>query len=430
MAHSLIIKGESVTGGEVTISGNKNAALPAISAIMLTDEEVVLHNIPDILDVRTMLDIAGELGAEYTFENNTLTFRCSKIKTTTISRELCSRNRTSILFTASLVARCGKAELYPPGGDVIGRRRLDGHFYGLTKLGAEMSPETQTYKFNAPDGLIGRELFLDEASVTATEQIIIAAATAKGRTILCNAACEPHVCDLANLLNEMGAKISGIGSNTLTIDGVNKLHGCEYTISGDHIEAGSFIALAAATNTELTLRGTGVARNYWMLRRIFVDRLGINMTLQPDLIHIPSNSPRTIITDFGGHIPQISDAPWPQYPSDMMSCTIVAATQCQGTVMFFEKMFESRIYFADRLISMGANAIVCDPHRVVITGRAQLHGINMSSPDIRAGMAMVIAALAAKGESRIDQADIIYRGYEQLPEKLRMIGADVNEISY
>ncbi len=427
MAHSLQIKGGTVTGGEISVSGNKNAALPAISAIMLTDEEVVLHNIPDILDVRTMLDIAGELGAEFTFSGNTLRFRCSRIRTSTIARELCSRNRTSILFASSLIARCGQAELYPPGGDVIGRRRLDGHFYGLTKLGAEMAPETDTYKFTAPSGLSGRELFLDEASVTGTEQIIIAAATARGTTVLYNAASEPHVCDLANLLNAMGAKISGIGSNTLTIEGVEKLHGCEYTICSDHIEAGSFIALAVAANCEITLRNTGFPRYYWMTRRVF-ERMGVNMTLQPDLIHVPGNQSRIIESDFGGHMFKISDGPWPQYPSDMMSCTIVAATQCQGSVMFFEKMFESRIYFADRLISMGANAIVCDPHRVVITGRSELHGVNMSSPDIRAGMAMVIAALAARGDSRIDQAEVIYRGYERLPEKLRMLGADVDEI--
>ena len=424
---SLQIRGGAFNGGSVTISGNKNAALPMLSAVMLTDEEVVLHNVPDILDVRTMLDIAGTLGADFTFENNTLRFRCSKVKTTTIPQELCSRNRTSILFASSLIARCGSAELYPPGGDVIGRRRLDGHFYGLTTLGAEMEPDTLTYKFRAPNGLTGRELFLDEASVTATEQIIIAAAVAKGKTTLYNAASEPHVCDLARLINTMGGSISGIGSNTLVIEGVEKLHGCEYTVCGDHIEAGSFLALAVAANKEITIHGTSIP-NYWMLRRVF-ERLGVTMELHPDHIYLPGNQNPVIKTDFGGHIPTISDGPWPQYPSDMMSCTIVAATQCLGTVMFFEKMFESRIYFADRLISMGANAIVCDPHRVVITGKADLHGIAMSSPDIRAGMAMVIAAICAKGDSRIDNADVIYRGYERLPEKLRALGADIDEIN-
>ncbi|MBS1371307.1 MAG: UDP-N-acetylglucosamine 1-carboxyvinyltransferase [Lentisphaeria bacterium] len=422
---SLKVEGSAPICGRVRISGNKNAALPMIAALLLTDEEMTLRNVPDILDVRTMLDIAGELGAEYTFENHTLVLRCPDVRTTTISRELCSRNRTSILFAAPLLARCGKAELYPPGGDVIGRRRLDGHFYGLCKLGAAMSGE-ETYRFDAPHGLAGRELFLDEASVTATEQILIAAVTAHGRTTLYNAAGEPHVRDLADLLNAMGAKISGAGSNTIEIDGVEKLHGCTHTVVGDHIEAGSFLALGAATGGEITVEGTQV-RHYWMLRRVF-ERLGVRMELEGDRIFLPGGQNPQIECDFGGHIPQISDGPWPQYPSDMMSCTIVAATQCRGTVMFFEKMFESRIYFADRLISMGANAIVCDPHRVVITGRAQLHGVTMSSPDIRAGMAMVIAALCARGESTINSAEVIYRGYENLVEKLAGLGARIREV--
>ncbi|MBO7153964.1 MAG: UDP-N-acetylglucosamine 1-carboxyvinyltransferase [Lentisphaeria bacterium] len=422
---SLRITGQRPISGDVTISGNKNAVLPMIPALLLTDEECVLHNVPDIRDVRSMLEIAGVLGAEFSFEKNTLRFKCSKVRETTIPRELCAKNRTSILFAAPLICRCGKAELYPPGGDVIGRRRLDGHFYGLTKLGAEMSGDL-TYIFNAPSRLAGRELFLDESSVTATEQILLAAATADGVTTLYNAACEPHVNDLANLLNEMGAKISGIGSNTLTIEGVEKLHGAEHTVIGDHIEAGSFLALAAATGGSITVHGTN-NRNHWMLRRVF-ERLGVKIELLGDRIFLPGGQTPEIQCDYGGHIPQISDGPWPHFPSDMMSCTIVAATQCKGTVMFFEKMFESRIYFADRLISMGANAIVCDPHRVVITGKANLHAQEMSSPDIRAGMAMVIAALCAKGTSTINHAEIIYRGYEDLISKLRGIGAEVEDI--
>ena len=421
--NSLVIQGGTLRGGEVTVSGNKNAVLPMIAALMLTDEESVLENVPDILDVHTMLDIAAELGADYSFEKNTLRFRCKDVETSVISRELCSRNRTSILFAAPLIARCGKAELFPPGGDVIGRRRLDGHFYGLTKLGAVMAEDFRTYKFDAPSGLTGRELFLDEASVTATEQIIIAAVTARGVTTLYNAACEPHVRDLADMLNTMGAKISGAGTNTLTIEGVEKLAGCRYKVCGDHIEAGSFLALAAATGTPVTIRGTAVP-HYWMLRRVF-EKLGWKMELYSDHIFMPGGQEPVIENDFGGYIPQISDGTWPQYPTDMMSCTIVAATQSRGTVMFFEKMFESRIYFVDRLIGMGANAIVCDPHRVVITGKTQLYGTSMASPDIRAGMAMVIAALCAKGESRIDRADVIYRGYEHLTGKLRALGAEV-----
>ena len=284
----------------------------------------------------------------------------------------------------------------------------------------------ETYKFDAPERLTGRELFLDEASVTATEQIMLAAVTAQGRTTLYNAASEPHVSDLANMLNEMGADISGMGSNTLVINGVEKLHKCEYTVIGDHIEAGSFLALAAAAGGSITVLGT-TKRNHWMLRRVF-EKLGINIDLQSDRIILPPNQSMEIQCDYGGHIPQISDGPWPQFPSDMMSCAIVAATQCKGTVMFFEKMFESRIYFADKLISMGANAIVCDPHRLVISGKADLHAQVMSSPDIRAGMAMVIASLCARGTSTINHAEIIYRGYENLISKLRGIGADIEEI--
>ena len=422
---SLRVKGGAEIRGSVTVSGNKNAALPMIAALLLAEEECVLRNVPDILDVRTMLDIAGELGAEFSFKNHVLKFRCRDIRTTKVSREMCSRNRTSILFAAPLIARCGAAELFPPGGDVIGRRRLDGHFYGLIKLGSAMSGD-ETYRFHAPGGLFGRELFLDEASVTATEQILIAAVTAKGKTTLYNAAGEPHVQDLAQLLNAMGGRITGAGSNTIEIEGVEKLHGCDYTIAGDHIEAGSFLALAAATGGELTVHGTAPRHN-WMLRRVF-ERLGVAMELYSDRIILPGGQQPKIQCDFGGHIPQISDGPWPQYPSDMMSCSIVAATQCTGTVMFFEKMFESRIYFADRLISMGANAIVCDPHRVVITGKAQLHAVMMSSPDIRAGMAMVIAALCAKGTSTIHSAEVIYRGYENLCAKLTAIGAEIEEL--
>ncbi len=421
---SLLVEGGAPLGGHIQISGNKNAALPMMAALLLTDEEIILHNVPDILDVRTMLDIAGELGVEFSFENNTLRSRCTKIKTSEISREMCSRNRTSILFAAPLLARCGSAKLYPPGGDVIGRRRLDSHFYGLCKLGAVMEGEDY-YGFKAEKGLHGRELFLDEASVTATEQILLGCVLAKGKTTLYNAAGETHVADLANLLNKMGAKISGAGSNTIEVEGVETLHGAEHTIVGDHIEAGSFLALAAATGSELTLHGTTL-RHYWMLRRVF-ERMGFLMELHPDRIYFPGGQHGKIQCDFGGHIPQISDGPWPQYPSDMMSCSIVAATQCEGSVMFFEKMFESRIYFADRLISMGANAIVCDPHRVVITGPAQLHGMTLSSPDIRAGMAMVIAALCAKGDSTINSAEVIYRGYENLVEKLNGIGAKIRE---
>ncbi len=423
---SLRIEGGAPILGEVTIGGNKNAALPMIAACLLTREEMTLRNVPDILDVRSMLDIARALGAEAEFSNHVLHIRCPELRTTQVPEELCARNRTSILFAAPLLARGGAATLYPPGGDVIGRRRLDGHFYGLKKLGAMLN-FGRVYQFRLPKGFRGRELFLDEASVTATEQILLAAVTAEGTTTLYNAACEPHVADLADLLNAMGGRISGHGSNTITIEGVSELHGTDYSVVGDHIEAGSFLALGAACGGELVVRGT-TPRHYWMIRRVF-ERIGVRMELRRDHIFLPGGQEPQVESDFGGYTPVLSDGPWPQFPSDMMSCTIVAATQSRGTVLFFEKMFESRIYFVDRLISMGANAIVCDPHRVLITGKSRLHGMTVSSPDIRAGMAMVIAALCAGGVSTINSADVIYRGYENLVGKLTAIGAKITELS-
>ncbi|MBR7138015.1 MAG: UDP-N-acetylglucosamine 1-carboxyvinyltransferase [Lentisphaeria bacterium] len=423
---SLIIKGREALGGTIRVGGNKNAVLPMIAALMLTDEPCVLRNVPDILDVRTMLEIAVHLGAEVTFEKNTLTFCCPKVARTDVPKELCALNRTSILFAGPLLARCGRVELGRPGGDSIGRRRLDGHFYGLENLGAKFS-EDASFRFTRQGKrLQGRELFLDEPSVTATEQIISAAVTAEGTTTLYNAACEPHVGDLAEMLNKMGARISGIGSNILTIEGVEKLHGVEHEVIFDHINAGSFVALAAATGADLTIEGVR-PRSFWMLRRVY-ERLGINVGLYDNRITVSADQSRQIKYDSGGPFLQISDGPWPQFPTDMMSCTIVAATQCRGTVTFFEKMFDGRMNFIDRLIDMRANAIVCDPHRAVITGPSELHGTVLSSPDIRAGMALVIAALCAKGESRIHRAEIIYRGYGNLVEKLRSIGAVVEEI--
>ena len=413
------IEGKHPISGTIKLSGNKNAILPMIAGAMLCDDEIILKNVPDILDVRSMLEIFAALGGKFDFADNTLYLNASNADISTIPRELCSKNRTSILYAAPLLARFGKATVYPPGGDVIGRRRLDGHIYGLKTLGSTIEVD-EAYIFNAPKGLHGRELFLDEASVTATEQILMAAVCAEGRTILYNAACEPHVADLADFLNAMGGKISGHGGNVITIDGVAKLHGCEYTVSGDHIECGSFLSLAAANGGDIKIEGIS-PRHYWMTRRVF-ERLGFKMTLTHDTLIFPGGQQPVIKKDFDGQIPCISDGTWPQYPSDMMSCTIVAATQCQGTVLFFEKMFESRIYFVDRLIGMGANAIVCDPHRVVISGVSELHGMTLPSPDIRAGMAMIIAATCAKGESTINNIEVIYRGYENLLEKLSSIG--------
>ena len=422
----LHITGGIVPHGSVRVGGNKNAALPMLAAALLSREPVTLHNMPDILDVRTMMDIIRAIGGRVDFQDNTAVIDASGIATGIIPRELCAKARTSILFAAPLTARLGSARLYPPGGDVIGRRRLDGHFYGLEKLGAVLDYADGAYNFTLPGGkMVGRDLFLDEASVTATEQIMMAAVLAQGHTTLINAAGEPHVVELGEMLNRMGAWITGLGSNTIEIDGVSELHGCEYTVAGDHIEAGSFLALGAALGGEMEILGT-VPRHNWMLRRVF-ERFNIEMKLYSDRIYLPGGQKLKVKQDFGGHIPVISDGPWPQYPSDMMSCTIVMATQAEGCALFFEKMFESRIYFVDRLIDMGANAIVCDPHRVVISGPSKLHGATVASPDIRAGMAMVIAGLCAEGESIIKSSEIIYRGYAGLVDKLQGLGLAVWE---
>jgi len=326
-----------------------------------------------------------------------------------------------LLFAGPLLARAGEASLWPPGGDVIGRRRLDAHFYGLKKLGAKIDSESAPYKFKLKGGLKGADLFLDEASVTATEHIMTTACLAKGKTIIRNAAAEPHIRQLAEMLVKMGADISGLDTNTLVITGVDSLKGAEHIVEGDHIEAASFLALAAACGGSLTVKGHLPPRHFWMIRRVF-ERFGIDFKLKPDLIELPGKQRLKIRPDFGNAIPVISDGPWPQFPSDMMSCMIVAATQAKGTAMFFEKMFESRIYFVDRLIAMGANAIVCDPHRAVVSGPVKLRGTEMSSPDIRAGMAMCMAALCAKGVSTVHNADVIFRGYESFATKVESIG--------
>ena len=394
-----------------------------IAASLLTDEKITLHKVPDIIDVNVMLAIVEELGVSISFHDGTLTLHAEDIVNPDIPHELCQKIRTSILFAAPLLHRCNRTSIWPPGGDVIGRRRLDGHFYGLTTMGAQIDYDELPYRFNVTGRLTGRNLFLDEASVTATEQIMMSAVLAEGQTILRNAAAEPHICQLGDMLIKMGANISGLGTNTLTIEGVHQLHGTEFTVEGDHIEAGSFLAMAAVTGGEITIHGT-TPGHYWMIRRIFA-RLAIHLELKPDNIFLPGDQELVVKTDFGNAVPTISDGPWPQFPSDLMSCTIVMATQSRGTVLFFEKMFESRIYFVDRLIGMGANAIVCDPHRVVISGPAKLRSVEMSSPDIRAGMAMIIAALCATGRSTVNNASVISRGYENIVAKIATLGGRI-----
>lgn len=403
-------------------SGSKNAVLPMIAAALLTEDEVVLENVPSIRDVDVMLEIAGEIGAEVARLEDRVTIRATDLRDGPLPAELCERVRTSVLFVAPLLHRLGRAKLHPPGGDGIGRRRLDTHFYGLRALGADV--DDVEFEFIAADGLEGAKIFFDEASVTATEHLLMAATLARGTTTILNAASEPHVMDLAKLLIEMGAQIEGLYTNTLTVTGVERLHGATHRVVSDHIEVGSYLALAAATRGGITVHDT-VRGHYWMMHRVF-ERFGLELDIKSDRIVLPAGQTPRIQKDAGGAIPQVDDGPWPQFPTDMMSPFLVLATQSEGTILFFEKMFEGRMYFVDPLIQMGANAVICDPHRVIITGPAQLRGQTVRSPDIRAGMAMIIAALCATRRPCVVQnAEIVDRGYERVEEKLRSLGADI-----
>ncbi|MBQ2206401.1 MAG: UDP-N-acetylglucosamine 1-carboxyvinyltransferase [Treponema sp.] len=402
------IEGGYPISGTIKASGNKNAALPCIAAALLTKETVTLRNIPDIEDTGVMLEILKALGAKVEKGGNHIwKITAAEIKRTDIPSEYTKKIRASILFAGPLVARTGKAALFPPGGDVIGRRRLDTHFLALTELGARVAV-TNKFEFTA-NKLVGKELFLDEASVTATENAVMAAVLAEGRTEITNAASEPHVQDLCNMLNLMGAKISGIGSNILVIDGVKKLGGADFTIGPDFMEIGSFIGLAAATKGSITI--TGVNAKDMRPLKISFSKLGIRWDIEGDTLTVSSDQELKVNTDLGGMIPKIDDSPWPGFPPDLTSIMTVVATQVGGTVLIFEKMFESRMFFVDKLISMGARITLCDPHRAVVSGPSTLHGDHLVSPDVRAGMAMVIAAMAAHGKSRISNVYQIERGY-------------------
>ena len=419
------IEGGYPISGTIKASGNKNAALPCIAAALLTKETVTLRNIPDIEDTGVMLEILKALGAKVEKGGNHIwKITAAEIKKTDIPSEYTKKIRASILFAGPLVARTGKAALFPPGGDVIGRRRLDTHFLALTELGARVAV-TNKFEFTA-NKLVGKELFLDETSVTATENAVMAAVLAEGRTEITNAASEPHVQDLCNMLNLMGAKISGIGSNILVIDGVKKLNGADFTIGPAFMEIGSFIGLAAATKGSITI--TGVNAKDMRPLKISFSKLGIRWDIEGDTLTVSSDQELKVNTDLGGMIPKIDDSPWPGFPPDLTSIMTVVATQVGGTVLIFEKMFESRMFFVDKLISMGARITLCDPHRAVVSGPSTLHGDHLVSPDVRAGMAMVIAAMAAHGKSRISNVYQIERGYEHLVERLQSLGAHIERV--
>jgi UDP-N-acetylglucosamine 1-carboxyvinyltransferase len=413
--------------GAVTASGNKNAALPCIAASLLTDCPVILRNIPEIEDVQVMLEIVAELGSEVRkLAPGQYELKTADIVRSDIPADLAKKIRASILFAGPLVARTGKAVMSLPGGDFIGRRRIDTHVLALKELGARIDIDG-SIRFSA-NKLAGTEIFLDEASVTATENAVMAAVLAEGRTVIENAASEPHVRDLCAMLNSMGARITGIGSNILAVEGVKKLGGTEFAIGSDYMEIGSFIGLAAVTRGELVIKGVNASD--LRMSRIAFAKLGISWELEGDSLRVPAGQALRVSCDLGGMIPKIDDAPWPGFPADLTSIITVVATQVEGTVLVYEKMFESRMFFVDRLIGMGAKIILCDPHRAVITGPTRLRGTELVSPDVRAGMAMVIAALCAEGGSTIDNVYQIERGYERLSDRLQSLGARITRESY
>ena len=420
---SLVIEGMQPLNGEISVSGNKNAILPIIAASILTDKKVIIHNVPRIIDVFSMLEIFEYLGGAVKFEGSILELEARDIKYYDIPEHLCEKLRASILFIAPLLYRTNKVKLTPPGGDVIGRRRLDTHFYGLIQLGVSLDIQ-EKYFYLEHNGLEGKYLLLDEPSVTATEQILMASVYSKGKTTLYNVACEPHVQDLCVFLNKIGAKIFGIGTNSLVVEGVECFTGIEHTIGHDYIEAGSYLALVAACGGCLKVNNVS-PEPYLMIKSVF-ERLGVHLEISSESIYLSSEQERKIKPDFDGSISTISDGPWPQFPSDLMSMIILLSTQCYGSVMFFEKMFEGRLFFTDYLCSMGANIILCDPHRIVVQGAAPLIGTKLNSPDIRAGMALLGAALIAKGNSVVHNIKMIERGYSGFVENLESLGAKIS----
>jgi UDP-N-acetylglucosamine 1-carboxyvinyltransferase len=420
-----IVQGGHRLAGRIRPSGNKNAALPIVAAALLGDEPVYLENVPRIRDVETLVELLKSVGAsaEWTARNS-LTIHAKTLTASDHDPVLCRKIRASILLAAPLLARCGEIRLPPPGGDVIGRRRVDTHFLALEQLGTSFSFEDAFVL--RTKGLVGADVFLDEPSVTATENALTAAVAAQGTTVLRNAAGEPHVQDLARFLVAMGASIDGIGTNTITIHGGRPLHGCTHEIGPDHIEVGSFIGLAAVTHSELTIERAGVEH----LRSTLMgfERLGVECRVNGDDLIVPADQEMVIRSDLGGAVPKLEDQPWPAFPADTMSIALVTATQCTGTILIHEKMFESRLFFVDKLIGMGARIVLCDPHRAVVIGPTKLHSGQVESPDIRAGMAILLAALCAEGESTIDNVGQIERGYERIDERLRALGAHIERI--
>ena len=420
-----VVEGGRPLAGSIEPAGNKNAALPIIAAALLTTDRVTLENVPRILDTEALVELVRSVGASADWTgNNTLEIEAKEVRAGELDPVLCAKIRASILLAGPMLARCGEVALPPPGGDVIGRRRVDTHFLAFEQLGADYIT-TDRYQFRA-QRLRGADVFLDEPSVTGTENAMMAAVAAEGTTILRNAASEPHVQDLAHFLVALGASIEGIGTNTLVVHGGKSLGSATHRIGPDHIEVGSFIGLAAVTRSELRVQRAGV--QYLRSIRMGFERLGIECDVEGDDLIIPADQPRDIRSDLGGHVPKLEDQPWPAFPADLMSIAIVTATQCNGLILMHEKMFESRLFFVDKLIGMGARIVLCDPHRVLVAGPSALRGATVESPDIRAGMAMLLAALCAEGTSTIHNARQIERGYERIDQRLNALGAEITRV--
>lgn len=419
-----LIEGGAKLQGEVMASGNKNAALPLLASCLLTDEPVTLHNVPYIRDVEAMLRLLHALGVSTEWiGHNSVRLQATNIDAGDLNPELCREIRASILLAGPMLSRVGEIRLPPPGGDVIGRRRLDTHFLAFHALGANINVNGD-FHLNA-DGLTGADILLDEASVTASENAIMAAALAKGTTILRNAASEPHVQDLCHCLVRMGLQIENIGSNTLVIHGRERLRGAEFTIGADNIEVTSFIVIGALCGGDQGLTIRNASPEHLGMTQLALRRIGIRFEVHSNDVFVPGNQRLVVESEFDGYMPKIDDNPWPAFPADAISPAIVAATQAEGSVLFHEKMFESRLYWVDKLIGMGARIVLCDPHRCVVQGPSRLRGERVQSPDIRAGVALVIAALCADGKSIIQNVQQIDRGYERFEEKLRAIGTKI-----
>ena len=424
-AESFVIDGGRTLNGRVRAAGNKNGALPILAACLLATEPVTLRNVPRIVDVETMLELLNDIGADADWIGaNEVRVYAADVEKQELDEELCSRMRASFLLAGPLLARLGAVSAPPPGGDVIGRRRLDPHIHAFAELGAQIEVGRR-YEMRG-GALRGKHIFLDEASVMATENAVMVAALTPGETVIGNAACEPHVQDLCRFLRSLGARIEGIESNVLRIEGVQSLSGGEWEIGPDHIEVGSFIGLAAITGGDVTIDGVKHADLVSILQGF--EKFGVTVERGDDFVRVPPRQELVVLDDLGGHIPKIEDGPWPAFPSDLTSVALTVATQSAGTILMFEKMFENRLFFTDKLVSMGARIVLCDPHRAVVTGPSKLRGQRMESPDIRAGMAMLLASLCAEGSSTIGAVYQIDKGYERIDERLRAVGAQIERI--